>query len=170
MKAIQFIQESVSALNSTIIDDVKDLTPEQLAWRPTAKANPIAFIFWHFMRVQDDSIQGFQDKPPIWESEKWHEKLGMPAKVTGAGFDEGQIDKVAVLPLPELMEYAQHAAKSADDYLKSIDDAELDRAPDPNRPKRTIAVALRAFVIAHGWWHIGEIKYLKGMQGMPFAA
>jgi hypothetical protein len=30
-------------------------------------------------------------------------------------------------------------------------------------------VILRSFIVAHGWWHIDEIKYIKGMLGMPFA-
>ena len=68
-----------------------------------------------------------------------------------------------------LAEYARHVAGSAEEYLKSLDESALDRVPDPGKPKRTIEVILRSFVIAHGWWHIGEIKYLKGLQGMPFA-
>ncbi len=169
MNTVEFIEGSVSDLNSTMISDVKELTAEHLAWKPAPKANPIGFIFWHFMRVQDNVIQSFQGKPSFWESEKWYEKLGMDAKATGNGFQEPEVDKVAALPLSELMAYAECVAQSAADYLKSVKDAELDNAPDPNRPRRTIAVSLRAFVIGHGWWHIGEIKYLKGMQGMPFA-
>ena len=169
MNTVDFIRESVSALNTTIIDDIKELTPEQIAWKPAPKANPIGFIFWHCMRAQDNTIQVYQEKPSIWEGEKWHEKLGMDAKASGQGFDQEQVDRVAAQPLTELIEYAEQVAKSSEDYLKSLSETELDRAPDPNRPRRTIAVSLRAFVIAHGWWHIGEIKYLKGLQGMPFA-
>ncbi|MFC1874372.1 DinB family protein [Chloroflexota bacterium] len=136
-----------------------------MAWKPAPKANPIGFIFWHIMRVEDNIFRGFQNKPSIWESEKWYEKLGMDAKVSGTGFDEEQIDKVALLPLSDLAEYAQQVAKSAVDYLSSLEESDLERAPDPNRPKRTIAVTFRAFVISHGWWHDGEIKYLKGYTG-----
>lgn len=168
MNIVEFIERSVADLNSTMLNDVKELTPKQLAWKPALKANPIGFIFWHFMRNQDNIIQGFQGKPSIWESEKWYEKLGMDAKATGSGFQEPEVDKVAALPLAKLTAYAEHVTQSAEDYLKSLDDAGLDRIPDPNRPRRSIGASLRAFVIAHGWWHDGEIKYIKGMQGMPF--
>jgi len=169
VNTVDFIRESVTAQNSTIIDDVKELTPEQVAWKPVPKANPIGFIFWHCLRAQDNIIDGFQEKPSIWESNKWHKKLDMDAKASGQGFDEAQVDRVAALPISELIEYAEHVAKSTEDYLKSLKDTDLDRAPDPNRPRRTIAVTVRAFIIAHGWWHIVEIKYLKGLQGLPFA-
>ena len=169
MKAVDFIRESVAGLNSAIIDDVKELTVKQLAWKPALGANPIGFIFWHFMRSEDNLMQGFQGKPSIWESEKWYEKLGMDVEASGTGFKEPEADKVAALPLPKLMAYAERVIQSVTDYVESLEDAMLDHAPNPERPRRTIAVSLRAHVIAHGWWHIGEIKYLKGMQGMPFA-
>ncbi len=174
MTVVEYIQKSIADLNSTIIEDVKALTPEQLAWKPAPGANPIGFIFWHFMRSQDDIISGLQKKPLVWDSERWHQKLGMEKlgidpKAGGGGFKEPEVDKVATLPLAEVLKYASRVAQRSDDYLKSLKDTELETPPDPNRPKRTVVVMLRSFIIAHGWWHTGEIKYLKGMQGMPFA-
>ncbi len=169
MTVVEFIHRSVTDLNSTMIDDVKVLTQKQLAWKPVPKANPIGFLFWHFMRNEDNIIHELQGKPSIWESEKLYKKLGMDAKANGTGFQEPEVDKVAALPLTDLMAYAEHVAQTAADYLKSLDDAKLDYVPNPERPKRTTVVMLRSFVIAHGWWHLGEIKYIKGMQGMPFA-
>ncbi len=110
--------------------------------------------------------------PSRWNGsqyEKWDEKLGMDAKAQGTGFQEPEADKVAALPLSELMIYAEHVSQGTTDYLKSLDDTKLDHASDPDRPRRTISMMLRNFVIAHGWWHLGEIRYLKGMQGMPAA-
>lgn len=167
MKAIEFIQSAVAELHGAMIEDVKVLSQEHLAWKPAPKANPIGFLFWHYMRTEDNMIQGLQGKPSIWESDKWFEKLGMDAKAQGTGFQEPEVEKVAALPLSELMAYAERVTQSTTDYLKSLDDARLDHALNPERPRRTIGMMLRNFVIAHGWWHLGEIKYLKGMQGMP---
>lgn len=168
MTVVEFIHRSVTDLNSTMIDDVKVLTQAQLVWKPAPKANPIGFIFWHFMRSEDNTIHGLRGKPSVWESERWYEKMGMAAKDSGTGFKEPEVDKAAAIPLSKLMDYAERVAQTASDYLKSLDDARLDYIPNPERPNRTTAVTLRSFVIAHGWWHIGEIRYLKGMQGMPF--
>ena len=93
----------------------------------------------------------------------------MTAKDSGMGFRDPEVDKVAALPLSEVMAYAERVVQLASDYLKTVDDTRLDYAPNPERPRRTMMVTLRSFIIAHGWWHLGEIKYLKGMQGMPFA-
>ena len=169
MKAIEFIQGAISELHSAMIDDVKVLTREHLTWKPAPKANPIGFLFWHYMRTEDNMIQGIQGKPSIWESEKWDEKLGMDSNAQGTGFQEPEVEKVAALSLSELMAYAERVTQSTEDYLAALDDARLDHAPNPDRPRRTIAVMLRSFILAHGWWHLGEIKYVKGMQGMPAA-
>jgi hypothetical protein len=169
MTVVEFIRRSISDINNTIIDDVKALTPQQLAWKPAPKANPIGFIFWHFIRHEDETISSLQKKPSVWESEKWYQKLGMDPKAQGTGFKEPEVDKVATLPLADLLKYTEHVAQNAQDYLITLKDTELDNIPDPNSPRRTLVVILRSFIIAHGWWHIGEIKYIKGMLGMPFA-
>lgn len=169
MALAEFIQDAVAELHGAMIEDVKVLTQEHLAWKPAPKANPIGFLFWHYIRTEDNMLQGFQGKPSIWESEKWYEKLGMDDKAQGTGFQESEVDKVAALPLSEIMTYAEQVIQSSTEYLKSLDDAGFDHAPNPERPRRTIAMMIRNFILAHGWWHLGEIKYLKGMQGMPFA-
>jgi hypothetical protein len=169
MTVVEYIQRSVSDLNNTLVQDVKPLTPQHLAWKPAPGANPIGFLFWHFMRSQDEMIAGLAKKQSVWLSEKWFEKLGLTPKDSGAGYKEPQVEKAAAMPLETVLQYAERVAQSSQDYLKTITDADLESANDPNRPNRTVVVMLRSFVIAHGWWHLGEIKYLKGMQGMPFA-
>ena len=169
MNAVEFIQSAVAELHSTMLGDVKVLTQEHLAWKPAPKANPIGFLFWHYVRTEDNMIQSFRGKPSIWESEKWYEKLGMDDKAQGTGFREPDVEKVAALSLADLTAYAERVIQSTEDYLKSLDDTRLDYAPDPDRPRRTIGTMLRSFILAHGWWHLGEIKYVKGLQGMPAA-
>ena len=72
MTGIEFVQNGIAELHTAMIDDVKVLTQEHLAWKPAPKANPIGFLFWHCMRTEDNMIQGLQRKPSIWESEKWY--------------------------------------------------------------------------------------------------
>ncbi len=168
MNIADFVSGSVTGLNRQLIDDVKELTQQQAEWAPAKGANPIGFIFWHFMRVQDNMIHGFLDKPSVWESEKWYQKLGMEAADTGMGFDEAGVKKAAAMPLEQVVAYAGRVSEDSEEFFNSLDEAALDRAPDPDQPRRTILKTVRAFLISHGWWHDGEIKYLRGMQGMPF--
>lgn len=169
MTIVEYIQTSVADLNSTLIEDVRLLTSQQLTWKPAANANPIGFIFWHFIRSQDEIVAGLQKKPSVWMKEKWWGKMGADTKASGAGAKEPEVDRAAAVPISLMIAYAEAVARVTQEYLSTLADSNLNNPTDPNRPKRTVVVMLRSFIIAHGWWHIGEIKYLKGMQGMPFA-
>ena len=167
MNAVEFIQASVQGLHQTLVEDMRGLTQEHLAWRPQPGANPIGAIFLHYMRTEDAYVQRMRGLPPIWDAEKWDEKSGiaLPSFRLSPGDDEA--DMAARLPLADSLAYAQRVMDSTREFLETLDDSKLDVAPDPNRPRRTIGVVFRAYVLAHGWWHLGEIKYLKGLQGMP---
>lgn len=169
MTVVEYIQTSIKDLNTTLIEDVKPLTSQQLSWKPVANSNPIGFIFWHFMRSQDNIIAGLQKKPSVWMNEKWWDKMGADPQASGGGAKQPEVDRAAAVPLHLLIQYAEAVARVTQEYLSTLADSDLNIATDPNRPKRTVVVMIRSFIIAHGWWHIGEIKYLKGLQGMPFA-
>jgi hypothetical protein len=169
MTGIEFLTTMIAEFHGALMEDVKTLTPQNLKWKPAPQANPIGFLLWHYMRTEDNLVTGLQGKPAIWETEKWYEKMGLDAKAQGTGFKEPDVDKIAVLPLADLVAYAERVSRNTQEYLKTLDDVKLDFAPDPARPRRTIGALLRNFLLAHGWWHLGEIKYIKGLQGMPAA-
>jgi hypothetical protein len=168
MKAIEFIRDSVSALHGELVKDVKILTKEQLAWKPAPGTNPIGFLFWHTTRTEDNVIQGFRKQSSIWESENWQQKSGLDYGGQGTGFDETEVERVSTLPLDGMIAYGERVIQGTEDYLAILDDNGLDQTPNPDRPQRTIAAGLSSLILGHGWWHLGEIKFLKGMQGMPF--
>ena len=169
MNGAEFVQTIIGEMHGAMMADVKDLTQEHLAWKPAPGANPIGFLFWHYVRTEDNMLHGLMGKPPVWQAEKWDEKLGMDAQAQGTGFQEPDVDKVAALPWSEVIAYAEKVFAETTDYLKTLDDEKLDYTPNPERPRATISMMLRNFIVAHGWWHLGEIKYVKGMQGMPAA-
>ena len=169
MNGAEFVRTIIGEMHGAMVADVKDLTPEHLAWKPAPGANPIGFLFWHYVRTEDNLIHSLMGKPSVWQAEKWHEKLGMDAQAQGTGFQEPDVDRAAALPLSEMMAYAERVFADTTEFLNSLDDAGLDRAPNPERPRGTVSMMLRNFIVAHGWWHLGEMKYVKGMQGMPAA-
>ncbi len=169
MNVIDYIVASMAQVNLVMIQDVKPLTPAQLAWKPQPGANSIGFIFWHYMRAEDNVLHGIAKKPAVWEDEKWYEKYGMDAKRGAAGFTPEQVDAVSALPLALHMAYAERVARTPEECLRTLSDAQLLDLPDPvSHPHGTHEANIRSFLVGHGWWHIGEIKYLKGLQGMPF--
>jgi hypothetical protein len=162
MNAAEFIQSSVRGLHEALLADMTNLSQEHLGWSPQPGANPIGYIFLHYMRTEDGQIHRMQGQPSLWDAAGWYQRLGLTQSL-----NEGEIDNAARAPLADSLAYAQHVMDGTRRFLATLDDAKLDVAPDPDRPRRTIGLSLRAFILAHGWWHLGEIKYLKGLQGMP---
>ena len=169
MNGVEFVRAIIGEMHGAMMADVRDLTQEHLAWKPAPGANPIGFLFWHYVRTEDNMLHGLMGKPSVWQAEKWGEKLDMDPQVQGTGFQEPDVDRAAALSLSEVIAYAEKVFAETTDYLNTLDDEKLDYAPNPERPRGTISMMLRNFVVAHGWWHLGEIKYVKGMQGMPAA-
>jgi hypothetical protein len=169
MNGADFVRTIIREMHGAMLGDVHDLTPEHWTWKPADGANPIGFIFWHYVRTEDDIIHAMQQQPSRWQAEKWGEKLGMDPQAQGTGFGVSEVEKAAALPPAEVIAYAEAVFADSDEFLAGFDDASLDHVTDPDHPRRTRGMMLRNFVIAHGWWHLGEIKYLKGLQGMPAA-
>ncbi len=167
MNAIQYIMISVSGLHQALINDVKILSPEQLKWKPVPGANPVGFLFWHAVRIEDNFINKWQNKTSNWEAEQWYQKMAMDAAALGTGFHDSEVAKIAALPLSLMLDYADSVYHNTMTYLQTLEPEQLDLAPNPQRPTWTFANMISNFIIAHGWWHLGEIRYIKGMQGMP---
>lgn len=169
MNGSEVMRTIITEMHGAMLADVRDLTPEQVTWKPAPGANPIGFLFWHYVRTEDNMIHAMMDKPAVWESEQWYERLGLDSQAQGTGFAEPDVDRAASLPLADMLAYSERVFADTAEFLGRLDDGRLDFAPNPERPRRTWGMMLRNFIIAHGWWHLGEIKYLKGLQGMPAA-
>ena len=61
-----FISRAFDIQGKDLLEGVKDLTPEELAWRPAPHANSVGFLLWHMARVEDGWIQrSIQRKPHL---------------------------------------------------------------------------------------------------------
>ena len=86
MNTVEYFLAATKELHERIFESVKDLTQEQLHFRPLNKGNPISFIFWHAVRTEDAVINGLlQKKAPIWNAEGWDKKFGMDPRAQGRG-------------------------------------------------------------------------------------
>jgi hypothetical protein len=170
MTLIEFLRGAVDALHSHLRDDVRELTPQQLSYRPAPEGNNIAFLLFHLVRIEDQIVSALlKGSPAIWVQEKWHEKLGFDPAVLGIGFTAEQVAALSY-PLDEFLRYADRVWKSTNEYLGGLKDEDLAREINaPMIPEvRDVAGLVYGVIIAHGWWHTGEILYLKGLQGWRY--
>jgi len=164
MNLNEFIVDAFAKEQEFLSDAVGDLTPEELAWRPGPGANPIGWILWHMLRVEDMWFQFFiQRQTEIWERDGWNERFGLPVRDNGFGHTEEQVADFPALDLQELLRYGQAVRQGTLDYLKALGPEDYSQVPREQRPEMSVGAIFRQ-VIGEVYQHQGHIAYLKGLK------
>ena len=171
MDTIQFIQSSLFEVFRSFLAEIAPLENSEMLFRPTPESNSISFLVWHFPRIADRAFHLShtpEGTTPVWDREKWHEKFGLEKTDTGTGFNAEQV--AAFNPDRELLiGYLESVQKALDDGLSQMTSKDLDRPLNPENPRATEGRQIQSIVIGHGFFHLGEVRFLKGLQGMPFS-
>ncbi len=169
-----FVTTSITRTRSATLNMVKDLTQEDLAWRPASFANPIGFLLFHVFRVQDRYFNSWiAPGRQLWETEGWRTTWRLPQLFLGAPelwFSETgnswTPEQVAAWPIPpkdELLAYGRQVQESALQALQGFDMSKLTVAPRPDRPDFTYEYCL--YVASHHEaQHQAQIDYILGLK------
>ena len=159
----QFIEDALTKEQDFLLEAVQDLTPEELAYRAGAGANPIGWMLWHMYRVEDMWVQFFvQSKPELWEAEGWKEKFGLPPRDNGFGHTPEQVADFPALDLKELLSYGAAIRASTLEFLRGLTPEDFQVVPRERRPGFTVASMFRQ-IIGEFYQHTGQIAYVKGL-------
>ena len=165
MELQHYIGIELSGAKTALGRALDGLTQQEISWRPASGCNSIGLILFHMARSEDSFIQGMlQQKPLMWDSEKWYEKLGVPQEEEGAHYTVDKVNAFKVPELSKIMEYYDAVRAKTKEKLRSMSVEELgEKITLPNFGEMPKA-ALFSFLISHTSQHIGEISYLRGVQ------
>jgi DinB superfamily len=168
MGTLDFFRPSLKTLHGNLMDAVKELTDEQLHFCPLGKGNPIAFMLWHTVRTEDSVVNFLlQKKPPVWNAEGWDKKFGMDSRAQGTGMSPEQSAALRISNLADFLKYSENVFKATEAYMETLKEAELDRVEEFQfLGKRSLGSVIVGIVLSHGAGHLGEIWYVKGLQGL----
>jgi hypothetical protein len=159
----EFIEDALNKEQEYLSGTVEDLTPEDLVWRPGPEANPIGWILWHMIRVEDFWFQFFiQRESELWEKEGWHEKFGLPTRDNGFGHSQEQVTNFPALDLGELLKYGEQVRSGTLTYLRGLGPDDYAVVPRERQPDMTVGAVFRQ-VIGELYQHQGHIAYIKGL-------
>ena len=167
METRDFILDMLDRMQQTVTGAVDSLTHKELTWRPGPEANSIGFILWHQVRAEDVFVQSMiQQKPQVWVSERWHQKLNLTENPMDLGYGY-TAEQVAAFPVPELKDlliYAAAVRARTIEYLKGTTPDKLDEIVQ-TRVFRELPVAkVFSILLCEITQHIGQIAYLRGLQ------
>jgi hypothetical protein len=140
------------------------LTEAEVAWRPGPQANSIGLLLFHAARFEDFTISSkVLEKPALWESEKWYEKLKMPVNETGAGYTAEQIVGFVAPNLQDLRAYYDAVRANTVTCVQNLPPEKLDKKIALPFGEFSLG-SLFALIINHQAQHLGEISYIRGLQ------
>jgi hypothetical protein len=149
----------------------EDLSPEQLHFCAGPRVQPIAFSLWHYVRTEDNIVRFvIQRRPTVWMEEGWDAKLGLDSRAQGTGMSDEDAAAFHIPSLPDFRAYMTRVWASTDEYLSSLDPAELER-PVTIKPvgEMPLHQALGGMCLTHGYRHLGEIEYARSLLGLKGA-
>jgi len=165
MKTTDLLLDAFGRIGEEVGDTVEGLSEEQLAFRPGAGANSIAWLVWHLVRVQDNHVAEAADEPEIWLEDGWADRFGLSLDPADTGYGHSVDDVAKVRASAELLTgYADAVGERTRRYLSSLDEEALDRVVDERwDPPVTLGVRLIS-VIGDDMAHLGQAQYVRGLQ------
>ena len=144
---------------------IDGLSPDRLAQRIAPGANPIGWLAWHLLRVQDDHVADVAGREQVWRAEGWADRFGLDLdpSATGYGFDGAEVDRVRVPSVDLLLGYSDAVHARTLEFLGGISADDLDRVVDESwDPPVTLGVRLVS-VLSDDLQHVGQAAYVRGL-------
>ncbi|SHN76515.1 Uncharacterized damage-inducible protein DinB (forms a four-helix bundle) [Geodermatophilus obscurus] len=167
MRSRDVLSYAYEQIEETFTRTVEGLEPDDLNRRVQPGANPVGWLVWHLLRVQDDHVADVAGTEQVWTAEGWAGRFGLPVDdaATGYGMSADEVDAVRVPTADLLLGYSRavHARSAA--FLRGLSDEDLNRVVDTNwDPPVTLGVRLVS-VLSDDFQHLGQAAYVRGLLG-----
>jgi uncharacterized damage-inducible protein DinB len=164
MASSDVLVDAFQRIRDAVHPAVNDLSAEQLAFRPDAGSNSIAWLVWHLTRIQDDHVAGLHGGEQVWTEGGWFERFALPLDPSDTGYGHGPEDVAKVTAdTALLLGYFEEVHENTLAYLRTLSEADLERVIDASwDPPVTVAIRLVS-VIADDMQHVGQAAYVRGV-------
>jgi hypothetical protein len=167
MTPAELLTDQFERIHDLFADVLDDLSLDQAHLRPSGPSsgggNSIVWLLWHAARIQDDHVAGLSGADQAWG--EWRARFDLPLDDWdhGYGHTSQQVDSVRVEDPTLLVQYQDAVHQLTLDYLRQVDEAELDRVVDENwNPPVTAGVRLVS-VVGDALQHLGQAAYIRGL-------
>ena len=160
----ELLADALGRVREQVPAVVSGLGEDDLAWRPDADANSIAWLIWHLTRIVDDHVAEVAGTDQVWTSAGWYDRFGLPFPADAHGYGHTSADVAAVrVPSDLLAGYHDAVAEAALAYVGTLTPDDLDRVVDEGwDPPVTLGVRLVS-VVNEVNQHLGQAAYVRGL-------
>lgn len=164
MRTNDLVLDTLGRVHELIPAILGGLSADDLRWRPDASANPMGWLTWHFLRVEDDHLAGLVGVDQVW-ADGWSERFHLPyaACAHGYGMTADEVGAFTVEGPELLIGYADAVWQQAQRIVAGLTDADYDRIVDTRwDPPVTLSVRMVS-VMNEIAQHVGQVAYVKGL-------
>jgi uncharacterized damage-inducible protein DinB len=165
MRSAELLTYAYDQILETLRRNLDGLVAEDLDRRVGRDANPIGWLAWHLLRVQDDHVAEVAGQEQVWTAGGWADRFDLPVEpeATGYGFDNEQVGMVRIASVDLLTGYAEAVHARSVEFLRGLSEDDLDRVVDDSwDPPVTLGVRLVS-VLSDDFQHLGQIGYTRGL-------
>lgn len=147
------------------VDQLPELTDEQLNAHPAGHPNSVAWLLWHTGREIDVQLSTLTDRPQVWEEAGFRERLnlGEVGDSFGYGHDAEQAAAIRTGDQRTLQDYVKQCLDALLSYAESLEPAQWDEVIDHNwDPPVTRGVRLIS-IVDDATQHLAQAAYVAGM-------
>lgn len=159
------LTDAFHRLPSLVRHHAEDADDHLLHTRLDADANPLAWLLWHTIRIQDVQVAELADREQVWTAEGWVERFGLPLEPGdhGYGHRREQVASVRVEDPGLLVGYQDAVTAMIDGYLAEVDADELARVIDRGFDPPVTAGVRLVSILGDAFQHLGQAGYVRGL-------
>ncbi len=166
---LEILQTSMDSMHGMLDKVIADMSLEQLNFRPQEGGVSPFFSLWHYVRTEDNIINWvIHRQPTVWMEGGFDETLGLHRTSQGTGMTETEANAVILRNLDVWKEYQPKVWQRTAEYLRSMNPEEFEarRVTIKPVPEMSLWNGLFGMCLSHGYRHIGEIEYARGVIGL----
>lgn len=165
MELHELLNDLFERVTEHVHEAVDGLDVDGLVTPPEPGANPIGWLVWHLIRVQDDHVAEILDQEQIWITGKWAPRFGVAADAKNTGYGHSWKDVMSIRPesADVLIGYYDAVFERTRWLLETTSLEDLDRVVD-DRWDPPVTLGVRLISIADDdIQHAGQASYVRGI-------
>jgi hypothetical protein len=165
----ELLRKSLDSMHALLDKAVEGMTAGQFNFQPSEGGVSAFFSLWHYVRTEDNIVNFVaQSRPTVWLAGGYNEHFGLPRNSQGTGMTTAEANAVRLEDVAAWLEYQQKVWRATDGYLASMTPGEFDERRVTIKPlgEMTLWDGLYGVCLSHGYRHVGEIEYVRGVQGL----
>ena len=169
LEPLEILRTGLSSMHRMLNEATADMNLEQLNWQSNDGGITPFFSLWHYVRTEDNIINFVvQGKPTVWIEGEFNVQLGLHRTSQGTGMNADEAAQIILKDLTLWKKYQQGVWAASENYLRTISPTQFNSRKVTIKPLPEMSLwdGLFNICLSHGFRHVGEIEYARGLLGL----